>query len=159
MAGSGADKSEKATAKRENEAHQKGQVAKSADLNGAVVLIAGLLGISLFAPHVIGVMESTLRDGLTSMPRPQELMSGAGLGHLFSLTARSVAVRRRPDRRRLHGRRHRRERRPGRHQAGHEGADARPEAARPDERREEPASARARSSRRSSRSRRSASSA
>jgi flagellar biosynthetic protein FlhB len=91
MAGA-AEKSEKATPKRTDEARRKGQVAKSADLNGAVVLIAGLLAISLFAPHVVGTMEQTLRDGLASLSQPQELMTGAGLGHLFALTARSVLL-------------------------------------------------------------------
>ena len=35
-----AEKTEKATAKRRGEAHAKGNVAKSADLNGAVVLMS-----------------------------------------------------------------------------------------------------------------------
>ena len=43
MAGKGAqDKTEKATPKKREEARKKGQVAKSADLNGAMVMLAGL---------------------------------------------------------------------------------------------------------------------
>ena len=45
------DKTEKATPKRREEARKRGQVAKSTDLNGAIVLIAGLLALSLLAPH------------------------------------------------------------------------------------------------------------
>jgi len=37
-----ADQTEKATPKRRQDARKKGQVAKSADLNGAVVLVAAL---------------------------------------------------------------------------------------------------------------------
>ena len=39
----GHDKTEKATPKKREEARKKGQVAKSADLNGAVVLLAVVL--------------------------------------------------------------------------------------------------------------------
>jgi flagellar biosynthetic protein FlhB len=91
MAGS-AERSEKATPKRKEEARRKGQVAKSADLNGAVVLLAGLLAISLFAPHLLATTEASLRDGLGRLSQPQQLMTGAGLGHLFSLAARSVLL-------------------------------------------------------------------
>lgn len=83
----GADKTEKATPKRRNEARRKGQVARSVDLNGAVVLAAGLLGISAFAPTVVGVMAGSMRTGLTQIAQPQALMTAAGLGHLFSVTA------------------------------------------------------------------------
>jgi flagellar biosynthesis protein FlhB len=88
----GADKTEKATPKRRDEAHKKGQAAKSQDLNGAIVLIAGLFAISLLAPHVVGVMRDSLQTGLTSLSDPQQLMSGAGLGRLFSATLKSVAL-------------------------------------------------------------------
>ncbi|HMJ03472.1 MAG TPA: EscU/YscU/HrcU family type III secretion system export apparatus switch protein [Conexibacter sp.] len=89
---SGADKTERATPKRREDARRRGQVAKSQDLNGALVLLAGLLALSLLGPHVVGIMESTLRDGLASISRPQELMSAAGLGELFSATARAVLL-------------------------------------------------------------------
>ena len=40
------DKTEKATPKRKQEARKKGQVAKSTDFNGALVVLAGLFAIS-----------------------------------------------------------------------------------------------------------------
>lgn len=86
------DKTEKATPKRREEARRRGQVAKSTDLNGAVVLIAGLLAISLLAPHTVAVAEGALRDGLAAAGRPQQLMSAAGLGELFSATVRSFVL-------------------------------------------------------------------
>jgi flagellar biosynthetic protein FlhB len=52
MAGGG-DKTEKATPKRRDEARKKGQVAKSQDLNGAFVLIGGLIALSIWGPHVV----------------------------------------------------------------------------------------------------------
>lgn len=87
-----ADKTERATPKRREEARRRGQVAKSVDLNGAVVLIAGLLALSLIGPHVVSTMESTLRDGLAAIARPQQLMTGAGIGELFTQTLRALAL-------------------------------------------------------------------
>lgn len=86
------DKTERATPKRREEAHKRGQVAKSTDLNGAIVLIAALLALSLIGPYTAGVMESALRSGLASVAHPQELMSAAGLGELFSTTLRSIVL-------------------------------------------------------------------
>ena len=86
------DKTERATPKRREEARKRGQVAKSVDLNGAVVLIAGLFAISLLAPHTIGVAEDALRSGFANVAHPQQLMSAAGLGELFSATLRSFVI-------------------------------------------------------------------
>jgi flagellar biosynthesis protein FlhB len=86
------DKTEKATPKRRDEARRRGQVAKSVDLNGAVVMIAGLLAISLLAPHTVATAEGALRAGLANVARPQQLMSAAGLGALFAATVRSFAL-------------------------------------------------------------------
>lgn len=86
------DKTERATPKRREEARRRGQVAKSTDLNGAVVLLAGLLAISLLAPHTVGVAEDALRGGLANVAHPQALTTAAGLGELFSATLRSFAL-------------------------------------------------------------------
>ena len=86
------DKTERATPKRREEARKRGQVAKSVDLNGAVVLIAGLFAISLLAPHTVAVAEGALRGGLASIAHPQALMTGAGLEGLFLATLRSLAL-------------------------------------------------------------------
>lgn len=86
------DKTEKATPKRREEARKRGQVAKSTDLNGAVVMIAGLLAISLLAPHTVSVAEGALRDGLANIARPQQLTSAAGLGELFSATLKTFVL-------------------------------------------------------------------
>lgn len=88
----GADKTEKATPKRREEARRRGQVAKSMDLNGALVLLAGLLAISLLGPHVVGVAEQSLRSGLANVAHPQTLMTAAGLGELFSQTLHALVL-------------------------------------------------------------------
>lgn len=92
MSGSAGDKTEKATPKRRDEARKRGQVAKSTDLNGAIVLISALLALSLIGPHVVATMQHSLEDGLASIAHPQELMTAAGLSALFMATLRSVAL-------------------------------------------------------------------
>ena len=44
------NKTEKATPKKRQEARQKGQVARTQDANGAIVLMASVLALSAFGP-------------------------------------------------------------------------------------------------------------
>lgn len=86
------DRTEKATPRRRDDARKRGQVAKSTDLNGAVVLIAGLLALSFLAPHTVHTAEGALREGLASIAQPQRLMTAAGLRDLFTATVKSFAL-------------------------------------------------------------------
>ena len=61
----GHDKTEKATPKKREEARKKGQVAKSADLNGAVVLLVGLFALAATGPSIV----AHCRDAMTQMPQ------------------------------------------------------------------------------------------
>jgi flagellar biosynthetic protein FliR len=60
------EKTEKATPKKRDDARKKGQVARSADLNGAVVMLAGLLAIGFAGAGIASRLEETLRLGLLS---------------------------------------------------------------------------------------------
>ncbi len=64
------NKTEKATPKKRDEARKKGQVARSMDLNGAVVLLAALLALSAFGPGMMRRMSQATSDilGLISQP-------------------------------------------------------------------------------------------
>ena len=53
------EKTEKATPKRVKESRKKGQVAKSTDLNGALVLGGGLSALSSFGPAVVSGAAAT----------------------------------------------------------------------------------------------------
>jgi len=77
------DKTEKATPKRRQEARKKGQVAKSIDLNGAFVLVAGLIAISAVAPTVVSAAAGSMRDAFTRIAHPAQLTSGASLNGLL----------------------------------------------------------------------------
>jgi len=74
---SGADKTEKATPKKREDARKKGQVAKSQDLGGAVVLLASLLALSSLGPAAWDHMKSAMLRSLTLISTPDVVEHGA----------------------------------------------------------------------------------
>jgi flagellar biosynthetic protein FlhB len=68
---SGGDKTEKATPKRRDEARKKGQVAKSQDLNGAVVLLAALMSMTALGPAAWGHMRDAMLTSLSLIATPE----------------------------------------------------------------------------------------
>jgi flagellar biosynthetic protein FlhB len=87
----GSDKTEKATPKKRQEARKKGQVAKSQDLNGAVVMFAALFALSATAPHLVDTLQTSLRDAFTLIATP-DVVNTRGLGPLVSAQAKSAAL-------------------------------------------------------------------
>src|SRR3954469_5925677 len=86
----GGDKTEKATPKRRSEARKKGQVAKSADLNGAVVMFAALFALSATAPHLVEVLQASMRDAFALVASP-DVVNHRGLGPLLSSQGKAAA--------------------------------------------------------------------
>src|SRR3712207_4038592 len=76
------DKTEKATPKRREEARKKGQVAKSADLNGASVLLAGLFALMVAGSAIAGHMEHAMTDALSHVADPS-VVDRHGIGDLL----------------------------------------------------------------------------
>ena len=93
MAQSGGDKTEKATPKRREEARKKGQVARSADFNGAVVMLAGIFMLSIVAGSIAGRMEDSLRRTLAHAGDPA-VVDRSTIGQLLmpALTDTALAV-------------------------------------------------------------------
>src|SRR3954452_11737282 len=89
--GGGGEKTEKATPKRRQEARKKGQVTKSADLNGAVVLLAALFALSATAPHLVSVLQDDMRAAFALITTP-EVVDHNGLGGLITAQARSAGL-------------------------------------------------------------------
>jgi flagellar biosynthetic protein FlhB len=58
------DKTEKATPKRREEARKKGQIAKSTDLNGAVIMLAGLFALGVSGPATAQRLGATMTGAL-----------------------------------------------------------------------------------------------
>ncbi len=79
------DKTEKPTGKRKSEARRKGQVAKSTEINGALVLIAGLVAISMQGPAVVNAMASAMRALFGMVSKPNEVSTSAGLHGILGL--------------------------------------------------------------------------
>ena len=78
MSGDSGDKTEKPTPKRRAEARKKGQVARSMDLNGAVVLLASLMVLSMMAPRFMASMKAMMQTTLTAISTP-EIVTKDGL--------------------------------------------------------------------------------
>jgi len=85
------NKTEKATPKKLAEARKKGQVARSVDLNGAIVLMASLFALSAFGPKMLARMEEAMITVLQLARRP-ELVEAQGIGKLFAEIALHVAL-------------------------------------------------------------------
>ena len=95
----GHDKTEKATPKRRKEARQKGQVARSTDLNGAVVLLAALAALGAFGPGIMSGLSDSMKEMLAATADPSKvtaqgigpLLSAAGLALLAALAPIALA--------------------------------------------------------------------
>jgi flagellar biosynthesis protein FlhB len=79
------ERTEKATPKRRNEATKKGQVAKSADVNGSLVLMASLFALASFGPKVVQALENSMIEGLSQISHPG-VVSAQGIGGLLLST-------------------------------------------------------------------------
>jgi flagellar biosynthetic protein FlhB len=86
MAGGTEDRTEKATPKRRGLAREKGQVARSMDLTSSGVLLSGLFGVMLMGPKMLAATASAMTDIFGQISRPHNMVSGAGLHGLLSLT-------------------------------------------------------------------------
>jgi flagellar biosynthesis protein FlhB len=91
MAGSGGEKTEAPTPKRLEEARKKGQIAKSPDLNGAVVLLVGLMVLGSAAPTMVGHVRDAMMASLDQLSQP-EVVSNAGLGTLLKRIGSDVLL-------------------------------------------------------------------
>lgn len=86
------ERTEKATPKHRKRAREKGQVARSSDLGGSVVLVAGLLAISVMGSKVVGAGAATFREMLGDISHPARATSAAGLNGLMHSTLSTMAL-------------------------------------------------------------------
>ncbi len=88
---SGGDKTEKATPKKKQEARRKGQVAKSQDLTGAIVLLASLLALSALGPASWGHMRDAMLRSLSLIATPDAVDHG-GLSRILVTSMTDAAL-------------------------------------------------------------------
>jgi flagellar biosynthetic protein FlhB len=86
------DRTEKATPKHRKRAREQGQVARSSDLGGSVVLITGLLTISIVGPRIVDAGASTFRVMFGEISQSGGATSGAGLNSLMHTAMNAVLL-------------------------------------------------------------------
>jgi flagellar biosynthetic protein FlhB len=77
------DRTEKATPKHRKRAREKGQVARSPDLGGSVVVVAGLFALSLMGPRIVDAGASMFRLVFGQIAEPNHATSAAGLDDML----------------------------------------------------------------------------
>jgi flagellar biosynthesis protein FlhB len=87
----GGEKTEKATPKRRDEARKKGQVAKSQDLNGAIVLLASLMSLSALGPAAWRHMRDAMTNSLTLISTP-DVIGQQGFGKVLASAMTDAAL-------------------------------------------------------------------
>ena len=85
------EKTEKATPKRRDEARRKGQVARSMDVNGAVVMAAGLVALIAFGPGIWNQMRAGMEETFAMIANPG-LVDGRNLSHLALTNVRAIGM-------------------------------------------------------------------
>jgi flagellar biosynthesis protein FlhB len=84
------DKTEKATPKRSREARKQGNVAKSVDLNGAVVLSAGLVGLMFMGSKLVDGAGTAMRTIFAQIAHPGAATTAAGLHALLQIALNTM---------------------------------------------------------------------
>ena len=89
-----ADKTEKATPKRREEARERGQAPRSNDANTALVLLATIGGLIILGPKIVTGLEEMLREGLARISDPAIVENQQGLASLatWGMTAAVRAI-------------------------------------------------------------------
>jgi flagellar biosynthetic protein FlhB len=86
----GSDKTEKATPKRREEARKQGNIAKSQDLSGAVVVLAGLMALGMTGPAMVQRMAGGIHDALAA-GAGTDPVTGRTIGDLLLTSGRNAA--------------------------------------------------------------------
>jgi flagellar biosynthesis protein FlhB len=90
------ERTEKATPRKRQEARKKGQVARSADLNGSVSLMAGVFALGSFGGGLVSHCEAALRRSFMAIANPRHidmhaLATGAGTDILLGVAPIALA--------------------------------------------------------------------
>jgi flagellar biosynthetic protein FlhB len=86
------DRTEKATPKHREKAREKGQVARSADAGGSLVMIAGLFGLSLLGPQIVTAAAESFKRILAEIADPAQATSATGLTELLHRMVETMAI-------------------------------------------------------------------
>ena len=87
-----ADRTEKPTPKRRREARKKSRPPKSVDLNGSIVLIAGLVAVIALGGTIVGAAAGAMQSSFEQIANPHAATSAAGLQGLGSLVLHVMLI-------------------------------------------------------------------
>jgi flagellar biosynthetic protein FlhB len=79
------DRTEKATPKHRERARKKGQIARSADVGGSLVMAGGLFAITLLGPSVVDSAQAAFRAILAEIATPGKALTANGLHSLMEV--------------------------------------------------------------------------
>jgi flagellar biosynthesis protein FlhB len=85
------EKTEKPTPKRLEEARKKGNVSKSADLSGAVVMLVGLFTLMATGHSMVGHVRQVMEMSLAQMGDPSVVSIG-GIGEVLASTGKEILL-------------------------------------------------------------------
>jgi flagellar biosynthetic protein FlhB len=85
------DRTEKATPKHRKRAREKGQVARSQDLGGSVVLIAGIFAVGFMGSRIVTAGATSFRETLRLIPNAAQATTAAGLNGLMHSALSTIA--------------------------------------------------------------------
>jgi flagellar biosynthetic protein FlhB len=86
------DRTEKATPKHRKRARDKGQVARSPDLSGSLVLVAGLAVLSITGPAIAATGAASFRQILGEIAHPERATTAAGLSELMHTAMNTMLI-------------------------------------------------------------------
>jgi flagellar biosynthetic protein FlhB len=85
------DRTEKATPKKRSEARKRGQVGRSQDLQGAIVLMAGVVVLGSAGPKMVQSMGDVLRGAIVQMSSP-DVVSKQGIGVILGSAGKAALL-------------------------------------------------------------------
>ncbi len=86
------DRTEKATPKHRERARKQGQIARSADVGGSLVLASGLFAVSLLGPRIVESAAGAFRLIFAEAATPGRATSAAGLNGLMHSMASTLGT-------------------------------------------------------------------
>lgn len=86
------DRTEKATPKHRKRAREKGQVARSGDLSGAAVVVAGLFALGMMGSRIVDAGAAMFHVAFAAIANPAQATSAAGLDDIMHSALSTVAV-------------------------------------------------------------------
>ena len=86
------ERTEKPTAKHRKRARDKGQVARSSDLSGSIVLVAGLMVIAITGESIVSGVAGAFRGIFADISTPNVASSAAGLNGLMHAALSTIAL-------------------------------------------------------------------